>query len=125
MKKTAFVFIFCMLALAFNSQSQTAAPAEYFAGKWEILVVGTPQGDSKLVAELVRTDGKLSGNIVNPAEPTADKIQITSVEENGEKISMAFSTQGYDVTIDLAKVDDDNMKGNLMNMFDATAKRVK
>lgn len=125
MRRTTFIFIFCMLTLAFSSRSQTAVPAEYFAGKWEILVVGTPQGDSKLVAELVRTDGKLSGNLVNPAEPNADKIQITSIEENGDKISMGFSTQGYDVTIDLAKVDDNNMKGNLMNMFDATAKRIK
>lgn len=119
------IAIFLMLGVAFTSIAQTSAPAEFFAGKWEITVMGTPNGDSKLLAELTRTDGKLSGQLVNAAEPGAEKISITSIEENGDKILLGFSAQGYDVTLDLSKVDEDNLKGNMMNMFDATAKRVK
>ena len=47
------------------------------------------------------------------------------VEEAEGKITLYFSAQGYDVNVELNKVDDDNLKGTLMNMFEAKAKRVK
>ena len=125
MKKASFIFgIVLMLSVAFESTAQTAAPADFFVGKWEILVIGTPNGDSKMIASLERSGANLTGQLINAADASAEKIPII-VEENGNKIGLAFSTQGYDVTIDLAKVDDDNLKGSLMNMFDATAKRIK
>lgn len=122
---TTVLLVFLVLGGAFGTIAQTSAPADFFAGKWEITVFGTPQGDSKLLADLTRTDGKLTGQISNAADPGAEKIQITSVEEAADKIAIGFSSQGYDVVIDLSKVDDDNLKGNLLNMFDATAKRLK
>lgn len=125
MKKASFIFgIVLMLSVAFESTAQPAAPADFFVGKWEILVIGTPNGDSKMIASLERSGANLTGQLINAADASAEKIPII-VEENGNKIGLAFSTQGYDVTIDLAKVDDDNLKGSLMNMFDATAKRIK
>lgn len=87
--------------------------------------MGTPNGDAKLVADLARTDGKLAGQITNATDPSAEKITITSVDEAADKLTIGFSAQGYDVTLDLSKVDDDNLKGSMMGMFDATAKRVK
>ncbi len=126
MKKVSLFLFVLLLGVAVKGMSQApAAPAEYFAGKWEISILGTPNGDAKLVANLVRKDGKLTGNLTNPAEPTAEAIPITSIDESGEKLGLAFSAQGYDVTMELNKVDDDNLKGKLLNMFDATAKRLK
>ncbi|KAA0992186.1 hypothetical protein [Dyadobacter aurulentus] len=124
MKRTSFIYaIAFMLFAAFSSRAQTA-PADFFAGKWEILVVGTPDGDSKMVADLVRNGGVLSGQLINQKDSTAEKIPVT-VTESGNKLALAFFTQGYDVTIDLEKVDDDHLKGSLMNMFETTAKRMK
>jgi len=124
MKRTSFIYaIAFMLFTAFSSHAQTA-PADFFAGKWEILVIGTPDGDSKMVADLVRNGGVLSGQLINQADSTAEKIPVT-VTESGNKLALAFSAQGYDVTIDLEKVDEDNLKGSLMNMFETTAKRKK
>lgn len=123
-KVSLFLFMF-LVGIAYNGFSQTAPATDFFAGKWEIMIIGTPNGDSKLVAEFVRKDGKLTGQLVNPAEPTADKIPITTIQEDGDKLGLAFTAQGYDVTLDLTKVDDDNLKGTLMNMFDAKAKRLK
>ncbi|MBD2702720.1 hypothetical protein IC229_18885 [Spirosoma sp. BT702] len=126
MKKISTFLLFLLLSVTVSTYAQTATPsADFYAGKWEILVIGTPQGDSKMIAELVRKDGKLTGNLTNTAEPNAEKIPITGVEENGDKLALAFTAQGYDVTIDLAKVDEDNLKGSLLNMFEAKAKRVK
>lgn len=119
------IMLFLMLGVVCTSIAQTAAPADFFAGKWEITVVGTPNGDAKLLADLTRTDGKLTGQITNPTDPSADKIAITGIDEAADKIIIGFTAQGYDVTLDLSKVDDDNLKGNMMNMFDASAKRVK
>lgn len=124
MKKVSLICAFLMLAVAFNSKSQTASPTDFFAGKWEITVIGTPNGDSKMLVDLVRKDGKLTGQLANAAEPNAEKTPITA-EENADLLELAFNAQGYDVTINLKKEDDDNLKGSLMGMFDANAKRIK
>ena len=124
MKKVSlFLFVF-LLSVCVRSFSQTTTPPDFFAGKWEITIIGTPNGDSKLTADLVRKDGKLTGQLINAADSTA-KIPITSIDEKGDNLAMAFTAQGYDVTIDLTKVDDDNLKGTLMNSFEAKAKRLK
>lgn len=124
MKKVSLICLFFILAISFNTQAQTTAPTDFFAGKWEITVIGTPNGDSKMLVDLVRKDGKLTGLLSNAAEPTAEKTPVTA-EENGPLLELAFNAQGYDVTINLKKENDDNLKGSLMGMFDANAKRVK
>ncbi|WP_421826584.1 hypothetical protein [Larkinella sp.] len=124
MKKVSlFLFIF-LLSVCARSFSQTTTPPDFFAGKWEITIIGTPNGNSILTADLVRKDGKLTGQLINATDSTA-KIPITTLDEKGDNLSMAFTAQGYDVTIDLTKVDDDNLKGTLMNSFEAKAKRLK
>lgn len=124
MKKVSTILVLVLLTIAFNGTAQTTAPADFFAGKWEITVSGTPNGESKLVAELVRKDGKLTGHLVNAADPKSEKIPAT-ITEDGNRLAMGFVAQGYDVTIDLTKVDDDNLKGTLMDQFEAKAKRLK
>ena len=124
MKKVSlFLFIF-LVGVCARSFSQTTTPPDFFAGKWEITIIGTPNGNSTLTADLVRKDGKLTGQLINATDSTA-KIPITTLDEKGDNLSMAFTAQGYDVTIDLTKVDDDNLKGTLMNSFEAKAKRLK
>ena len=36
-----------------------------------------------------------------------------------------FTASGYDLNLPLEKVDDDNLQGKLMNMFESTAVRIK
>lgn len=87
--------------------------------------MGTPNGDSKFNTTLVRKDGKLTGELAT-ADPAQPKIPITGIEESADKIVIAFSAQGYDIAIDLTKVDDNNLKGGMMNgMFEAKGVRVK
>lgn len=102
-----------------------SAPKDFFAGKWEILVMGTPSGDSKMITELVRKDGKLTGELKNPTDTTKPAIPITSVQEGNGEIEIAFTSSGYDITLSFKKVDDDNLEGQMMGMFDAKAKRIK
>ena len=125
MKKVSwFLFIF-LLGLYIKGFSQTTTPPDFFAGKWEITVAGTPAGDAKFVTDLVRKDGKLTGELKDPTG-TRPNSPLTKVEEEKEKITLYFdSDQAGEIPIELTKVDNDHLKGQLMNMFDATAQRGK
>lgn len=113
------------LGLLFNSFAQTAPPTDFFAGKWEISVTGTPMGDVKFLTDLVRKNGALTGELADANDPDKPKRPITRVEEKDGKLAIYFeSSQGGEMAIDLAKVDENNLKGTLYT-FDATAKRVK
>lgn len=85
--------------------------------------MGTPNGDAKMVTDLVRKDGKLTGELKDPTG-TNPTTPITKVEEGKDKITIYFDTaQAGEIGVELAKVDDDHLKGQLMSMFDATAVR--
>jgi hypothetical protein len=124
--KKATVFLFAAFFLiAFKGFSQSTAPADFYAGKWEISILGSPRGDVKFSTNLVRKDGKLTGELANPTDATEVKRPITKIEESAKKLVIYFeSSQGGEISIDLDKVDDDNLKGSLMS-FEATAKRIK
>jgi len=125
MKKVSILLFVLFAGITFQGLSQITAPADFFAGKWEILVSGTPNGDVTLVADLVRKDGKLTGELASPSDPSL-KLPITKVEESADRLSIYFdSSQAGEIAIDLTKVDDDNLAGSLMSNFDAKAKRVK
>ncbi|GAB3164458.1 hypothetical protein [Telluribacter humicola] len=123
MKKVSlFLFIF-ILGVCVNGFSQTTTAPDFFAGQWEILVTGVPNGDVKFITELTRKDGKLTGELKDPTG-TRPAVPITKVEENGDTIIIHFDNdQVGDIGIELAKVDEDHLKGQLMSMFEATAVR--
>lgn len=102
-----------------------AAKADFFAGKWEMLVIGTPNGDAVITADLARKDGKLTGTVTPQAGEKKEEIKISNIEEADGKVTLYFTIQDYDVNVLLEKVDNDNLKGSLMNMFDVKAKRLK
>lgn len=121
MKKTSIILFLFFLGIALQGFSQSAAPADFYAGKWEISVLGSPRGDIKFTTDLVRKDGKLTGVLVT----ADDKRPITKIEESATKLVIYFeSSQAGEISIDLDKVDNDNLKGSLMS-FEASAKRIK
>lgn len=137
MKKVSFFLFVLFFAAITNSFAQTAAAttptatpekaaaADFFAGKWDVVFIGTPNGDAKLIATFTRKDGKLTGELKGTTEDQKEPIPLTDVQEESDKISFAFTAQGYDLTLSLEKVDDDNLKGMLMNMFESKAVRIK
>jgi hypothetical protein len=121
MKKVSISLFVLFFGIVLHGFSQSNTPADFFAGKWEIFVTGSPRGDVTFKTNLVRKDGKLTGDLVN----SDDKRPITKIEESDKKIVIYFeSSQGGEISVELEKVDDNNLKGSLMS-FDATAKRVK
>ena len=56
MKKLNFIFtVIIGLFISVNVNAQTKP--DYYPGKWNILVMGTPNGDSKMTFILERKDG--------------------------------------------------------------------
>ncbi len=125
MKKIlALVFVLTTLfsASAFASKPD---PTDFFAGKWKIVVLGTPNGDATFATNLVRKDGVLTGQLKIVGDDSLPAVDISKVEDDSEKVVIYFSTQGYDVNVELTKVNTDNLKGTLMGMFEAKGTRVK
>jgi hypothetical protein len=109
------------LSVSANAQSKTGA--DYFKGKWSVLVKGTPNGDSKMIFVLENRNDSISGVV---QDTTGLEIaKITSAELKEKEVTLYFTTQGYDVNLLLTKKDDDHTTGSLMSMFDAEGERIK
>ena len=106
-----------------TAHAQTTAP-NYFLGKWDVLVKGTPQGDAHLKFNITDSVGHLKGVIVDTTAEHKD-IKVTNIDQAGDKATLFFTIQSYDVNLVLTKKDDDHATGSLMGMFDAVADRIK
>lgn len=133
--KIVFAGVFALMLFAVKTQAQTTpapapAPAaasatSSFAGKWDVLVKGLPNGDTHMIFTLTETDGKLGGSLADP-EGKNPPIPLTKVDKDDKGITLYFTANNYDVNLALQKsTDDDHVKGSLMGMFDATGERVK
>ena len=124
MKKVSLLFagfFFLLLSLKVNAQTNTGA--DYFAGKWNILVKGTPNGDSKIFVSLDKKDSTMAGAIQDSTGNEISKISKAELKDN--EVTVYFTAQGYDVYLTLDKKDDDHVTGSMMGMFDAEGERIK
>ena len=122
MKKLTLIFtLVAGMFLAIQASAQTAP--DYFPGKWNVVVLGTPNGDAKMTFIFERKDGKLTGAVQDSTGKELTKI--TQIDEKDKTITAAFTVQTYDVNLTLEPVDDDHVKGSLMGMFEAKGVRVK
>ena len=82
MKKVSLLFAgLFFLLLSINVKAQTSG-ADYFAGKWSVLVKGTPNGDAKMVFVLDNTSDSLSGVVQDSTGAEISKISSIEQKEN-------------------------------------------
>jgi len=112
-----------LLSLSFNSIAQAKTGADYFVGTWNVLVKGTPNGDSKMILVLEKKDDKITGVVQDTTGTEISKISNAELKEN--ELTVYFTAQGYDVNLVMDKKDDDHVTGSLMGMFDAEGDRMK
>ena len=105
------------------SAPATQSFADFFVGKWNTVLLGTPQGDAKMLLELVRKDGQLKGTIL-PEMENAEPVTLDKVEEKPESVTIYFKMMNYDLNVELKKEDELNLAGKLMGMFDMKAERI-
>lgn len=125
MKKTSIALIVLFVGMALQGFSQTSPVVDFYAGKWEISVVGSPRGDIIFDTNLIRKDGKLTGDLVEKMDTTAAKRPITRVDETEKRLTIYFdSVQAGEIAMELDKIDDDTLEGKIMG-YEATARRKK
>ena len=115
--------LIALVLISTKTQAQTTA-ANYFIGKWDVLLKGLPQGDTHMLINLTDSAGTAKGVLVDTTAAQKD-IPMTKIEQAPDTITLYFTAQGYDVSLTLKKKDDDHATGSLMGMFDAVAERVK
>lgn len=121
--KKLMMFLFTAAIISLSTSVNAQDGNDYFVGKWNILVEGTPSGDSNSTLILKKgEEGKLTGTFQSEGKEPA---KLTRVEINPDDITCYFVASGYDVYIWLEKIDEDNMEGTMMDMFDCYATRKK
>ncbi len=119
---TNFALLFTLVASTLMAPSKVT-DSSYFDGRWDVLVRDTPQGDAVIPMRFETVDDVTTGYFKEDA--SGAEVTMTSVAIQGDVLTCAFTISGYDVTLDLKKVDADFSSGSLMGMFTAEAKRVK
>lgn len=113
----------CLILTSYTAKAQSTSSADYFAGKWNVVIKGTPQGDAKLVFSFEKDGASLKGVILDSTGKEQSKVDKIELAENGGLFY--FSLMGYDLNMELKKKDDDKATGSMMGMFEVEADRVK
>jgi hypothetical protein len=112
-----------LLLLSFNVHAQSKTGTDYFEGKWNVLVKGLPDGDTKMFFVLEKKDTTMTGAVQDSTGKQISKID--KVEIKGDTATVYFNAQSYDVTVVMNKKGDDHITGNMLGMFDIEGDRVK
>ena len=111
------------LLLSFNANAQSKTGADYFEGKWKVLVTGTPYGDLKRIYVLEKKDNTLSGIVQDSTGKEITKCSKVELKDN--EVTLYYQAMGNDVSITLIKKDDDHVTGKVLGTFDASGERIK
>ena len=122
-KLSPIIAVLFSVFITFSSNAQSKTGADYFAGKWNVLVKGTPGGDSKIFVVLEKKDSTITGVIQDSTGMEISKID--NIELKDSSLTVFFKAQGYDVNLLMNKKDEDHVMGSLMAMFEAEGVRVK
>ena len=112
-----------LLLLAVNTNAQSKTGADFFAGKWKVLVTGTPYGDLKRIYVLDKSGNELTGIVQDFTGKEITKCSKVEVKDN--EVTLYYQAMGNDVSITLIKKDDDHVTGSVLGQFDAKGERIK
>jgi hypothetical protein len=96
------------LLLSVGMHAQAKSGADFFAGKWNVLITGTPYGDLKRVYVLEKKDNGLGGTVLDSTGKEISKCSKIEVKDN--EVTLYYTALGNDVSIVLTKKDDDHYR---------------
>ena len=124
MKRSAFLMagLFFLLS-SFTTRAQSKTGADFFAGKWSVLISGTPYGDLKRIYVLEKKDDGLAGIV---QDSTGKEIaKCSRVDLKDKEVTLYYTALGNDVSVVLTKKDEDHLTGSALGMFDVKGERIK
>src|SRR5215470_8749645 len=87
-----FSFLFSVIA-----SGQSKPGADYFSGKWSVLLKGLPDGDTKMFFVLEMKDTAMTGVV---QDSTGKEIaKVDKVDLSDTLATVYFTAQGYDVNL--------------------------
>ena len=110
------ILTFIVTTGSMNAQAKNTGE-NYFIGKWNVMVYGVPDGDTKMVIDIEKKDDKLTGNMADPAK-TDPPLELANIEVADSTFKATFNAQGMDISLMLKIKDDKNITGNMMDTFD-------
>src|SRR6516162_8048521 len=122
-KLTSLVLVLFCLFLVNTSHAQANTGADFFAGKWRVLIPGTPLGDLKRIYALKKTDNGLSGSVQDSTGKELYKFSKVDVKDN--EVTIYYTASGIDAYMKLTKKDKDHVSGMLLDQFPAEGERIK
>jgi hypothetical protein len=122
-KSIVFISGLSIIFLLSGAKARAQTGADYFTGKWNMLVKGLPNGDTKMLVILDKKDTTMTGVIQDSVGTEISKFSKVELKEN--EVTVYFTAQGYDVYLLMTKKDDDHVTGSMMGMFDAEGVRAK
>lgn len=126
MNKKSLIFGSVLSLLLFLSMTVMANVLEdYFVGKWDVVVKGTPSGDANMVLVLEKGAKAIEGVVHDTRGNKIGNVDSSKLSKDKQTLTLYFVYNGYEVSLQLVKVDEDNIKGNLMGMFKAEGVRIK
>lgn len=105
------------------SLAASAQEKNFFVGKWEITVLDTPSGDGKLSLTIEEKERKLTAKLYD--EVNKKDMNVDRLENKDNSLIVYFKSGTYSIFLNIEKKDQDNVTGSMMDMFDATGKRVQ
>lgn len=95
--------------------------ADFFLGKWNCTVSGTPNGDAKFVLKVEKNEAAMAAFIIGE---DGKSTKVDRVETKPNAITVYWFAEGYDVYMTVTKKEDGKVEGDLMSMFTAKIERV-
>ena len=80
-----------------NAQAKNTGE-NYFIGKWNVMIYGVPDGDTKMVINIEKKDDKLTGNMADPAK-TDPPLELANIEVADSTFKATFNAQGMDISL--------------------------
>jgi hypothetical protein len=121
MKKAAIIISVFILTSIINigtiKAQERITGEKYFIGKWNLMIYGVPDGDTKIVINIEKKEDKLSGSMADPSK-SDPPLELSNIEIADSTFKATFNAQGMDIALMLKIKDDKNVTGNMMDMFD-------
>ena len=111
------------LILSLGAKAQSKGGADYFVGKWRVLITGTPYGDLRRVYVIEKKDNGLTGIVQDSTGNEVAKCSKVEVKDN--ELSLYYQAMGNDISVLLIRKDEDHVTGSVLGMFDAKGERIK
>jgi|GEM_PF-2115829 hypothetical protein len=120
MKKKSLFIIFFFVSLSIVTLA-SGNKSDFFIGKWNVEIKGTPGGDSKLIVDLRHDSEEWKGTVSSKKDGTVD-IKEAALTEEGMLVS--FKSGWFNVELLMTEKDSNHCTCKLAGRYDGKSERV-